>query len=137
MIILNLGCKSSQSLIEKNNNDVYFSNTLFPVKYGKLWGYADFYGNTIIKPKFEKASLFQYGIAIVKEDNLYGYILNTGQWLIKPKYQSAEPFNLRYYRVKDKDGTGQEDLIAKVNEGKQDSFINSGEKPLKKVEIFN
>ena len=137
LIISNLGCKTSESLFEKNNNDVFFSNTLYPIKYDKLWGYADFFGNTIIHPKFEEASLFQYGTAIVKLNNRYGYITNTGQWLIKPKYRSAEPFYLRYYGIKSKDGTGKKNLLAKVNEGNGNYYINSDGVTIKKVELFN
>lgn len=137
LIIINLGCKSSESLIERNNNDVFFSNTLYPVKYDKMWGYADFYGNTIVEPQFEEASLFQYGRAIVKKNNLYGYISNTGKWIIKPKYKSAEPFNLRYHGIRNEDRTGQKRLIARVNEGNGNFYINSDGKPLKRVELFN
>jgi len=137
LIIFNLGCRSSESLINKNNNNIFYSNTLYPIKYDKLWGYADFYGNTIIEPQFEEASLFQYGRAIVKKNNLYGYISNTGKWIIKPKYKSAEAFNLRYHGIKNEDGTGQKKLIAKVNEGKGNFYIDSYGKPLKRVELFN
>ena len=137
LIIINLGCKSNESLIDKYNNGVAYSDSLYPVKYNNLWGYADFYGNTIIDPQFEEASLFQYGRAIVKRNNLYGYISNTGKWIIRPKYKSAESFKLRYHGIKNKDGTGQKNLIAKVNEGKGDFYIDAEGVALKRVELFN
>jgi len=135
LLILVSGCKTSDSLIEKHNNGVFTSSNLFPFKYEQLWGYADFYGNTIISARFEEASLFQYGIGIVKINQLYGYISNTGDWLVKPKYISAEPFYNRYHGIKNKDGTGQKNLIAKVNEGKGDFYIDTDGKTLKKVEL--
>jgi hypothetical protein len=137
LILIILGCKSRESLIDKHNNSVLYSNSLYPVKYDKLWGYADFYGNTIINPRFQEASLFQYGTAVVKQNNLYGYISNTGQWIIKPKYKSAGTFNLRYHGIKNKDGTSQENIIAKVNEGKGEFYIDAEGVALKRVELFN
>jgi len=120
-----------------NTTDDLLSRTLYPIKHDKLWGYADFFGNIIIEPKFEEASLFQHGTAIVKHDNLYGYISNRGQWLIKPKYQNAEPFYLRYHGIKNNDVADQKYLIAKVNEGNGSYYINSDGTTLKQVELFN
>jgi len=135
IIISVVGCKSSDLLIEEYNNGVLFSNTLYPVKYDKLWGYADFYGSTIIKPQFEEATLFQYGLAVVKQNNLYGYISNTGNWIIKPKYQSADLFNLIHHGIKNEDGTGRKGLIAKVDEGDGDYYINPKGKAQKNVSV--
>jgi len=129
-IIINFGCKSNETLIGDNNNGVSITN-LYPFKYEELWGYSDYYGNTIINPQFEEAALFSYGIALVKIDNLYGYISSTGHWKIKPKYISAETFNLARYHTKSDDRITKESLIAKVNKGTRDIYINSNGDPLK------
>jgi hypothetical protein len=131
-ILVIFGCYPSQNLFNENNRFRY-GNNLFPVKYGALWGYADFYGNTIIHPQFEEASLFQYGIAIVKKNGLYGYIKHTGQWLIKPKYIFAQPFYLRSFK-QNKDNLLQKELVALVDaDGKGAFYIDKNGKPLKRV----
>ncbi len=129
-VIISFGCKSNETLIGDNNNGVSMTN-LYPFKYDKLWGYADFHGNTIINPQFEEAALFSYGIALVKKDNLYGYISNKGHWKIKPKYISAETFILAHYRRKNDDRITTKSLIAKVNNGTRDIYINSNGDPPK------
>jgi len=134
VVIINFGCKSNEILIVNNNNGVNITY-LYPVKYDKLWGYSDYYGNTIIEPQFDEAALFHNDIAMVKKDNLYGFIISTGQWIVKPRYISGESFILRYHSIKNKDGTGQKNPIAKVNEGKGDFYINSDGKTLKEIKL--
>ncbi len=132
LIIINLGCKQSESIIEKKASSNSYSNNLYPIKYNEQWGYADFFGNTIIEPQFDEASLFYYDIAVVKQNNLYGYISLNGHWLIKAKYISAGPFELRYYGPYE-DGKAQKKLIAKVSEGKGDFYINTSDSPIKQI----
>ena len=133
ILILNFSCKSSESLLLDNNN---FRSDLFPVKYGNLWAYADFYGNTKISAQFQEASVFKYGIAVVKQNNKYGYISNSGHWVIKPKYTMAQPFNLAYIRNKGR-GLVQKKLIAKVNAGKGDTYVYSNGSKLNKLDVVS
>ncbi len=134
LIIINIGCKSKETLIGKNYSEIYES-VLFPIKYDESWGYADYFGNTVIDPQFDEATLLHYGIAIVKKDNRYGYINNMGQWIVKPKFKTAETFQSRFYGLKNKDRNPEKKLIAKVNEGQGDFYINSNGKPIKKVTL--
>lgn len=135
LVISFIGCKSSDMLIEENNNGVLYSDMLYPVKYDKLWGYADFRGNTLIEPQFEEATLFRYGLAVVKQNNMYGYISNAGNWVIKPKYQSAELFFTKYIEIKNEDETVEKGLIAKVDEGNGYFYIYPNGKAVKQVII--
>ncbi len=137
LLVLISSCTSNEYLINKYNNGILFSSHWYPIKYDTLWGYADFKGNTIISPQFEEASLFQYGLAIVKQGNYYGYINNTGKWIIKPKYSEAEPFIFRYHGLKNKQGGGQKELIAKVDEGSGSFYINTKGSHLKNAKLSN
>lgn len=134
LTLIHFGCKSNETLIGSNYEDIYVTN-LYPFKYDKFWGYADYYGNTIINPQFDEASLFHYGIAVVKKDNRFGYINNRGKWIVKPKYSSAELYKLRYHGLRNKDGTHRKGLIARVTKDTDVLYINSDGKTLKNVSL--
>lgn len=58
----------------------------FPVMKNKKWGYADAAGKIKIATKFDEASAFENGYAIVKTKGLYGLIDTTGTFSILPLY---------------------------------------------------
>lgn len=67
---------------------------LFPVcdEKGK-WGYEDENGNLILKYKYNAASEFSDGVAMVKDGNKYGIINESGKYILKPKYDMISNFN--------------------------------------------
>lgn len=65
---------------------------LWPIGVDKKWGYIDVNGEVVIPPRFESASEFFDGLAVVKEEGLYGYINLQGNLITAYKYTSALPF---------------------------------------------
>lgn len=66
-------------------------SNLIAVKMNGKWGYADKYGNIIIKPQFDLAYPFSKGMAIVKLNNKLGYINESGKFIINPKFKRISP----------------------------------------------
>lgn len=69
---------------------------LFPVKAGKVYGYIDRSGKSVIGPQFSKASCFTDGIALVAtgDTNLrWGYIDQAGNYTIPATYTGATTFS--------------------------------------------
>ncbi len=57
------------------------------------WGYADSRGKFIIPPKFESASPFSDGLALVSVWNKFGFINEKGFPVLKPQYDAARSFS--------------------------------------------
>ena len=58
-----------------------------------LWGYIDKDGNCVIAPRFDGASDFHDGLAMVQIDWRRGYVDRAGELVIEPQYQSASDFH--------------------------------------------
>jgi hypothetical protein len=65
------------------------------------WGYLDRTGAWAISPKFESASAFFEGVAVVSRarhvmfvrgTTKYGYLRRSGEYLVEPRFQDARPF---------------------------------------------
>lgn len=50
----------------------------------RKWGYIDRAGNWAIKPKFDRASTFNSGLAHVSNGQTGGYIDKAGRWILRP-----------------------------------------------------
>lgn len=58
------------------------------------WGFADLYGNIVIKPQYEFCLDFNEGLAAVEvEPKKWGYIDSTGTIVIAPNYAAARHFS--------------------------------------------
>ncbi len=61
-----------------------FTEGLAPIMFGKLYGYIDHKGNTVIPPTFRDAGQFSEGLAsVTTADGERGYIDKTGLFVIK------------------------------------------------------
>lgn len=65
---------------------------LLPYKFDEKWGYIDKNGAVIITPRFEGASFFREGMAVVQSNGKLGYIDALGNFIIAPKFQDASSF---------------------------------------------
>ncbi|KAK3604880.1 hypothetical protein CHS0354_000543 [Potamilus streckersoni] len=65
---------------------------LYPVRVDDKWGYIGKDGKIVIKPQYDDASDFSYGLARVLEGNLWGYIDLTGKKVIRSQYTKSEDF---------------------------------------------
>ncbi len=135
MVLLSLGCKAGEPLMNVHKTEYMFDSKLYPIRNGELWGYSDFYGNVIIDPQFEEVSMFRYGIALVKQNKHYGYLNNNGEWLIRPRYEKAEPFILQNYEDNEEEEKGKL-LVAQVDEGKGQYFINKTGSRIKEIVLL-
>ena len=70
-----------------------FVEDLALVEKDGRFGYLDYHGKEIIKPKYENADFFSEGLAAVKVKGKYGYIDKTNKIVIKPKFDRASYFN--------------------------------------------
>ncbi|GGA03306.1 hypothetical protein GCM10008018_56590 [Paenibacillus marchantiophytorum] len=82
------------------------SQTLYPVKIGKQYGFMDQVGKVVIKPQFEEAGEFAEGFAAVKVKGKWGYADLTGKIVITPEYHSASRFSEGYAIVSKEDRDG-------------------------------
>ena len=65
-----------------------------------LKGYLNREGRFVIQPKFQEASDFYNGRAIVRYNNKIGYINYEGNFIIEPKFEFASNFTEGYAPVK-------------------------------------
>lgn len=65
-----------------------YSEGMATVTDGSAWGYANASGILSIPIRFEEASPFSLGVALVKEDGRYGLLRQDGLWLLEPLYTS-------------------------------------------------
>lgn len=71
------------------------------VQLGKLWGFEDAGGKSVIPAQFDEARDFNDGMAAVKKGKLWGFIDETGKLVIDYKYKAVMPFNDGYAVVGD------------------------------------
>ena len=75
------------------------NHTLIPYHADSLWGYATLDGTISIKPQFETASLFQFGIAQVKF-NKENYVIDSkGEMTFKNTYRGLTILDSNLIRV--------------------------------------
>ena len=64
-----------------------FDNEIFPMQFANnSWGYINDKGDTKIKPIYDKAYFFEYGLAIVGKNNKLGIINKKNEIIINPRY---------------------------------------------------
>ena len=69
-------------------SDVYRMGPLFAIRQNNQWGFINKSGDIQIKPQFEKAYMFQNGIAPVVFNGKVGFINEKGCYLVNPQYDS-------------------------------------------------
>ena len=65
-------------------------STLIPYRSGDKWGYCDEKKNILIKPQFDKAAFFVYGVAPIRVGKLWGIISADGNIIVPPKFDYIE-----------------------------------------------
>ena len=70
---------------------------------GSAWGYVNASGIVSIPIRFEEASDFFLGVALVKEDGKYGLLRQDGLWLLEPLYDSLTAVDCGVY-IAQRDG---------------------------------
>lgn len=63
------------------------------INLGNTWGFADKSGKIVISPKFESATEFSEGLAVVEINKKFGYINPSGQIVIPPQFDEAFGFH--------------------------------------------
>lgn len=64
-----------------------FKEGLGAVRKGKLWGFVNARGQSVIPFRFRNVSQFDGGLAAAQDSNgLWGYIDTSGAWAIRPKF---------------------------------------------------
>lgn len=64
---------------------------------GSKWGYTNPAGTLAIPLRFDEASPFSLGTAIVKERGKYGLLRQDGLWLLEPIYDTLTPVDYGVY----------------------------------------
>lgn len=72
----------------------------YPVVREKRYGYALRNGTFVVVPKYDDASLFSEGRAVVRSGNKFGYVDTAGREVVPPQYDAAETFREGLARVK-------------------------------------
>ena len=72
-----------------------FSQQLIPYRVGDKWGYSNEKGEIVIKPKYEEAGFFNYGMAWVKRKHKYAY---RNKWLRITRFKFDRASNFAYSR---------------------------------------
>lgn len=62
---------------------------------GRIFGYINDKGLFVIKPKFQMAYDFKYGIAVVLENDKFGVINTKGEYIVEPIYDNIGEFKER------------------------------------------
>jgi hypothetical protein len=76
-----------------------YSNGLAPVNLNGKWGFVNFEGKEVIKPKYNEIFGFSKGLAGAK-DNKWGFINATGQVAVPFKYDVVTDFAEGYSGVR-------------------------------------
>lgn len=85
-------------------NMYQYQTELYPYRGdNRLWGYNNFNGMQVIKPRYDLAGSFQEGLASVKKKDKWGYINENGKEIIPLQFEVAAPFSGGLAAVK-KDG---------------------------------
>lgn len=75
------------------HSNILYGQNLIPKQSKKgLWGYVNEKGKFSIKPIYEKAGQFSYGLAYVSIGSYYGYVKNDGSVAIDFLFEEAQPF---------------------------------------------
>ena len=86
-----------------------------PVRINDKWGYVsiNFFGSTVISPKYDEVEEFFEDMAAVKLNNKWGYIDKSGKEIITFKYDEAKEFYNGFAAVKLGDKWGYIDRTGK------------------------
>lgn len=68
------------------------SDNVYVVKTGDKYGALDYFGHTILEPKFDKLGDFKNGYAYYMEKGLYGFVSSTGS-VHKAEFEWISDFN--------------------------------------------
>lgn len=66
---------------------------LYPIPLHDKWGYIDRNGSVRITLRFDAASAFREGLAVVEVDGKYGFIDSNGFAVVQPTFNDAFPFS--------------------------------------------
>src|SRR6266566_2600150 len=66
---------------------------LYPIPVHGKWGYIDRNGSVRIPRRFDSASAFREGLAVVQVDAKYGFIDSNGIAVVQPTFEDAFPFS--------------------------------------------
>ncbi|NUM51377.1 MAG: WG repeat-containing protein [Flavobacteriales bacterium] len=87
----------SYPFMNELEEDLKLSEIFFlPVRFQHKWGYISNEGDTLIKPKYQWASMFSEGFAVVQLNNKKGFINKRGEYVIAPVFDDAENFYKEY-----------------------------------------
>lgn len=62
------------------------------VMTGGRWGYVDRDG-WVVEPRFQSASAYRDGLAVVSEKHRFGFLGRDGRWAVRPGWDLAHPFS--------------------------------------------
>ncbi len=84
---------SATTVVSTTTTTQLSSSTLLPVDIGTNYGFIDAAGQMVIPAKYQRASDFSGGLALVWTNKLYGYINADGKMVIPPKFERAFDFS--------------------------------------------
>ena len=68
------------------------ATVLFPVVVNDRWGFVDNSGNIVINPQFDRADVFESGLAAVRLGR-WGYVGTAGKLVVNPQFDRADSFS--------------------------------------------
>ena len=86
------------------------ADQLYPFRDGRLWGFRDGAGQTVISAQFDGAGSFSEGFARVKMDGKWGFVNVLGEVVIAPQFDQARFFQGGYAKVQHGDVWGYIDV---------------------------
>lgn len=86
------GCEYKWN-VESQSRQHTVKRTLYRIYENNRFGYIDTTGKVVIPPRYEEATDFVKGLAIVRENGLFGYINQYGEYVIAPVYEYATEFS--------------------------------------------
>lgn len=86
-------------IIVATNITIAQNQILIPYFDVSKYGYCNINQEIIIKPEFDEALFFKYGIAPVRKNGKYGFIDNKGNIIVDLKYDKAWEFKNCVARV--------------------------------------
>ncbi len=82
-----------QCELECSDVDILTQDEIIAVQIGKMWGFVNTDGETVIEPEYEEAKSFSNGIAAVKHDGKWGFIDLDGNLVITYQFSDSGYFN--------------------------------------------